>query len=570
MSVLEVKFIGDGDVLEHIVDKQEGVQSIAGSIQKMVKFKSPAGRRGCREDADPDEDENGVHDEQNYVQALGADNAEEDEDCLSRVAGSSIFTFQKVKRSHSMAQTASELARTPGKSVSFEPSTPTRTRRNHRGESRTPQRSKKVQFVSTTPHRLRKRIITPSLRSDSDSELSPSDSGEEDNEDELEEEQKGKKEDKENVKIPRTPSKGLSAALYKTPAKKSKSTPEPLNQPSMVEEYFEAHGSSKVLTSDRTLERLHTPKLDRETLVRLLEGKPSCYSKEIQQLHSKHQKHFSKWMLQLQLGFSVLVYGLGSKKALLEDFRVSHLSQEIHLVVNGFFPSITLKSILNALTCEVLDHQGSFRTPSDQIQFISQTLKGSPDLHVYLLIHNIDGPMLRGEKTQSALGQLASLPNLHLVASLDHISAPLVWDQFKQSQFNWLWWECVTFQHYTEETSYENSLLVQQTGALALSSLTHVLRSLTPNARGIFKLLVKFQLENKDNPSYTGLPFQDFYQRCREAFLVNSDLTLRTQLTEFRDHKLIRTRKGGDGVEYLIVAVDASTLMDFLENEAGD
>lgn len=41
----------------------------------------------------------------------------------------------------------------------------------------------------------------------------------------------------------------------------------------------------------------------------------------------------------------------------------------------------------------------------------------------------------------------------------------------------------MTFQHYAEETSYENSLLVQQTGALALSSLTHVLRSLTPNAR---------------------------------------------------------------------------------------
>ncbi|XP_008286727.1 origin recognition complex subunit 2 [Stegastes partitus] len=580
MSVLEVKFVGDGDVLEHIVDKQEGVQSggSSSSVQKMVKFKSPAGRRGGREDAEQDGAENGFLDEQNYIQALGTDNAEEDDDGLSRVAGSSIFTFQKVKRSHSMAQTASELARTPGKSVTFsttpnaEPCTPTRTGRNQRGESRTPQRRKKVQFVSTTPHRLRKRMTTPSLRSDSDSDLSPSDSEEEDDDDEegMEEGQKVKKEDKENVKTPRTPSRGLSAALYKTPAKKSKNAPEPLSQPSMIEEYFEAHGSSKVLTSDRTLERLHTPKLDRETLVRLLGGKPSCYSKEIQQLHNKHQKHFSKWMLQLQLGFSVLVYGLGSKKALLEDFRVSHLSQEIHLVVNGFFPSITLKSILNALTCEVLEHQGSFRTPSDQIQFIAQTLKDSPDLHVYLLIHNIDGPMLRGEKTQSALGQLASLPNLHLVASLDHINAPMVWDQFKQSQFNWLWWECVTFQHYAEETSYENSLLVQQTGALALSSLTHVLRSLTPNARGIFKLLVKFQLENKDNPSYTGLSFQDFYQRCREAFLVNSDLTLRTQLTEFRDHKLIRTRKGADGVEYLVVAVDASTLMDFLENEEGD
>ncbi|XP_071757056.1 origin recognition complex subunit 2 [Centroberyx gerrardi] len=572
MSVLEVKFVGDGDVLEHIVDKQDGVRGSSGSVQKMVTFKSSAKRR-VGEDEDDEDDEDEVLDEQNYVQALGADNTEEGEESVSGVAGGSVFTFQKVKRAHSMAQTASELARTPGKSVSFsatpdlEPSTPTRAGRNHGSESRTPQRGKKVQFVSTTPHRLRKRLTAPSLRSDSDSELSPSDSGEEEEEDEGE---KVKKEEKENVKQPKTPSKAQSAALYKTPAKKSKNAPEPLNQPSLVEEYFEAHGSSKVLTSDRTLERLHTPKLDRETLFRLLEGKPACYSSEIQQLHNKHQKHFSKWMLQLQLGFSVLVYGLGSKKALLEDFRVSHLAQEIHLVVNGFFPSITLKSILNALTSEVLEHQGTFRTPSDQIQYIAQTLRDSPDLHVYLLIHNIDGPMLRGEKNQSALGQLASLPNLHLVASIDHINAPLVWDQCKQSQFNWLWWECVSFQRYAEETSYENSLLVQQTGALALSSLTHVLRSLTTNARGIFKLLVEFQLENKDNPSYIGLSFQDFYQRCREAFLVNSDLTLRTQLTEFRDHKLIRTRKGADGVEYLVVPVETSTLMDFLEKEEGD
>ncbi|XP_037537408.1 origin recognition complex subunit 2 [Nematolebias whitei] len=574
MSVLEVKFVGDGDVLEHIVDKQEGVQSSSGSVQRMVKFKSPAGPRGCRQEAELHHDESGAQDEQNYVQALGTENTEENDDNLSRVAGSSIFTFQKVKRGNKMAQTASELARTPGKSVSFgttadiEPETPTRAGHNHRGENRTPQRSKRVQFVSTTPHRLRKRLTAASLGSDSDSELSPSDSGEEEeDEHQFEEEQKGKNEDKKNFRNSQTPSKKLLAALYKTPAKRTRTTATPLSQPTMTEEYFEAHGSSKVLTSDRTLERLHTPKLNRESLNHLLEDKPSCYLEELQQLQDKHRKHFNKWMLHLRLGFSVLVYGLGSKKALLEHFRESHLSQEVHLVVNGFFPSITLKSILNALTCEVLELEGSSRTPADQVQLVSQTLGERPDLHVYVLIHNIDGPMLRGEKTQSALGQLASLPNLHLVASIDHINAPLVWDQFKQSQFNWLWWECVTFQHYAEETSYENSLLVQQTGALALSSLTHVLRSLTPNARGIFKLLVKFQLENKDNPSYTGLSFQDFYQRCREAFLVNSDLTLRTQLTEFRDHKLIRTRKGADGVEYLLVAVDTSTLMDFLENE---
>lgn len=48
-----------------------------------------------------------------------------------------------------------------------------------------------------------------------------------------------------------------------------------------------------------------------------------------------------------------------------------------------------------------------------------------PDNHIYLIIHNIDGPMLRGEKNQQALGQLASIPNMHLLASIDHINAPL-------------------------------------------------------------------------------------------------------------------------------------------------
>ena len=81
----------------------------------------------------------------------------------------------------------------------------------------------------------------------------------------------------------------------------------------------------------------------------------------------------------------------------------------------------------------------------------------------------------------------------------------LVWDQNRCSAFNWLWYDTTTFEPYNEETSYENSLMVQQTGTLALSSLTHVMRSLTPNAKGIFHLLVQYQLDNEDNSNYTGM-----------------------------------------------------------------
>lgn len=79
-----------------------------------------------------------------------------------------------------------------------------------------------------------------------------------------------------------------------------------------------------------------------------------------------------------------------------------------------------------------------------------------------------------------------------------------VWDQSKCCRFKWLWYDATTFAPYTEETSYENSLLVQQTGGLALSSLMHVMKSLTPNAKGIFLLLARYQMENKDNANYQG------------------------------------------------------------------
>ena len=82
-----------------------------------------------------------------------------------------------------------------------------------------------------------------------------------------------------------------------------------------------------------------------------------------------------------------------------------------------------------------------------------------------------------------------------------------VWNHTQLSRFNWSWFDVTSFEPYREETSYENSLLVQHTGALALSSLVHVFRSLTPNARGIFILLAQHQLDEKDNSSYIGKHF---------------------------------------------------------------
>ncbi|NXJ42720.1 ORC2 protein, partial [Ciconia maguari] len=517
-----------------------------------------------------DDEAQEILEEKNYVAALGIC-AQDPVGNGSSVSGSEVYSFQTPKCSSKMAELASELAQTPGQSVAPDnsecPEKTTKTLQSSSGRSwcrSTLAREctfKKKEFVSTTPYRLRKRLAAPDPYLESESEYSASCSEEEDEEDQKE--------------------VGTVLSGRKTPAKtKAASTPLPRNilakkikedkMSNLVEEYFEAHSSSKVLTSDRTLQKLRKKRLNQQTLHDLLKKAPLAYAAEIKELNQQHESLFSKWMLQLHLGFNIVLYGLGSKHDLLEKFRTSVLQDSVHLVVNGYFPSITVRSILNSITEEVLDHIGTFRSPLDQLEFIIKRFKEDSSLELYVLIHNLDSQMLRGERSQQILAQLSSLPRIYLIASIDHINAPLMWDQAKLSLYNWLWYETTTFNPYVEETSYENSLLVQQSGSLALSSLTHVLRSLTLNARGIFRLLAQYQLENKDNPSYPGLSFQDFYQQCREAFLVNSDLTLRAQLTEFRDHKLIRTKRGADGVEYLSIPVDDSTLTDFLEKEDED
>ncbi|NWY50175.1 ORC2 protein, partial [Chionis minor] len=564
-GALQVKFVPDEEVLKHIAD-DAGIKVRKDKTQLTVNVKTFVKKLENISDDEAQE----ILEEKNYVAALGIC-AQDSMRNGSSVSGGEVYSFQTPKGSSKMAELASELAQTPGQSVAPDHSEcPEKT-------AKTPQssimflllmyvfsllfQSKKKEFVSTTPYRLRKRLAAPDPYLESESEYSASCSEEEDEEDQKE----------------------VSTVLsgQKTPAKtKAVSTPPPRNtlgkkikenkMSNLVEEYFEAHSSSKVLTSDRTLQKLQKRRLNQQTLHDLLKKAPLAYAAEIKELNQQHESLFSKWMLQLHLGFNIVLYGLGSKRDLLEKFRTSMLQDSVHLVVNGYFPSITVRSILNSITEEVLEHIGTFRSPLDQLEFIVKRFKEDSSLELYVLIHNLDSQMLRGERSQQILAQLSSLPSIYLIASIDHINAPLMWDQAKLSLYNWLWYETTTFSPYVEETSYENSLLIQQSGSLALSSLTHVLRSLTLNARGIFRLLAQYQLENKDNPSYPGLSFQDFYQQCREAFLVNSDLTLRAQLTEFRDHKLIRTKRGADGVEYLLIPVDDSTLTDFLEKEDED
>jgi len=118
------------------------------------------------------------------------------------------------------------------------------------------------------------------------------------------------------------------------------------------------------------------------------------------------------------------VYGLGSKRYLLDEFRTRFLNGKNVLVVNGYFPGLTMKEIFNSLTEGILEHTGSFSSPIEQLEFIEKQFHNSGN-EAYIILHNLDGPSLQFSREQEIIARLAALPGLHVIASADHINTPL-------------------------------------------------------------------------------------------------------------------------------------------------
>lgn len=123
---------------------------------------------------------------------------------------------------------------------------------------------------------------------------------------------------------------------------------------------------------------------------------------------------------------------------------------------------------------------------------------------------------------------------------------------------------------YTNETAFENSMLVQNSGSLALSSMKNVFLSLASNSRNVFLIIIKYQIENKHQSHYQGMSSDELYRKCRESFLASSTTTYRAQLGEFLDHRLLKMKRGADGAEYLTIPLDNELLKQFLDEQANE
>ena len=176
---------------------------------------------------------------------------------------------------------------------------------------------------------------------------------------------------------------------------------------------------------------------------------------------------------------------------------------------------------------------------------------------LYIIVHNIESPALRSSETQQALARLAATPGIHLVATIDDVNACLVWDPLLRSSFNFVSADLTTFARYVHESPYACG---SGSGAAAedqTRSALVVMRSLNSNARGIFGLLIKEQIEGKGK---AGMTLATLFERCRECFLSSTQVALKGHLAELRDHKLLRERRAADGSQVLYVPMSSEAL----------
>lgn len=261
-----------------------------------------------------------------------------------------------------------------------------------------------------------------------------------------------------------------------------------------------------------------------------------------------------KWRFLLRRGFSMLFYGFGSKRSLLQTFAKETLLDGGCIVWDGYSPQVSARGIIQTVAKTLSNKNVRSGQPQECIEAIRAE---GPDRYMYVVIHNIDGPNLRDKADQALLGELAALPNIHLAASVDHVNAPLLWDQATYIQFNWVWKKASTYQTYDSEISNRLRITngIRQTATQ--KSAETVLRSMVRNAREVFRVLAEHQLED---PEAGGASFTHLFRMCRERFLVSSEAALRAHLTEYVDHELVKLRQQADGSDLLLIPLDEDAL----------
>lgn len=335
------------------------------------------------------------------------------------------------------------------------------------------------------------------------------------------------------------------------------------------------------------------------------------------------REDFVEWKFQLVMNHSLLCYGAGSKRTILNSFA-EELEQdgESVIVVDGFHKDVTIDGILDLIANSWLSgsalsnnhyqvhvghqlhvrHFGACNFPSrgeasvvQRACSIAKALAQRVDEKqrgYYLILNGIDGAGLRNATAQEALASLVSysttgrgLNGFRLVASVDHVNGPaLLWDSSTCARFCWIWKPLHTHRPYVEELtsgaySDEKSARVvprhqkDDEAPTEHKAIFTVLASLAPRHTEALQQLAGLQANqmadarsNSGAKSSSWVPYKTLFKQCQFKCVVQRDEQLRRFLQELKDHGVVEENNGDDGkAKSYRIPHAARTLKDILE-----
>ncbi|KAJ1303115.1 hypothetical protein OPQ81_011316 [Rhizoctonia solani] len=267
---------------------------------------------------------------------------------------------------------------------------------------------------------------------------------------------------------------------------------------------------------------------------------PTKHATERARLASESRALFPHWLDELLEGFNLLFYGVGSKRALLNEFASEYLSAEGHVVVvNGYLPTVGPADILSSLE----QVPGILDAPlvGSGAEARARRIASSVEEKVFLVVHNIDAAQLRTARAQRVLSILASAENVHVVGTVDHVNSALLFPRDQAlgrkahlgvlgsngeaegargfKSWAWLWHDLTTLEPYTAELSHRDLTVPPSnttTSATSAPTLTaaevtpsaaqHVFASVTTKAQKVFFMLGQRQLKSLEEEGVVRTP----------------------------------------------------------------
>lgn len=343
-----------------------------------------------------------------------------------------------------------------------------------------------------------------------------------------------------------TPSKTPRGRKRKAAARKRSPTP-PRDLPPH-EMYFFQNKPGLAKTSNNTLASLDL--LTHEEYFSVVRDLKDPHDADIKFLEDLHAESFGQWGFELAEGFSLCLYGYGSKRQLLYRFA-KHLhsktssSQPPHKIVilNGYVRTISIREVLSTISSAV---DPSYRlTSGNPVALLQDVLSliTASDMTLTLVLNSADAPPLRKSSFYTILSQLAGHPRVRLACSVDTPDFPMLWDSGQRSALNFVFHDCTTFARRSpaelEVVDEVHELLGRKARRVGgKDGVAFVLKSLPDNAKNLFRLLVGevlVALEDEgvgaggENP---GVEYRMLYNKAVEEFICSSEMAFRTLLKE--------------------------------------